>query len=87
MPKIVSINDRAYEQVVDATGKLMQITKKSNSLSSTVTFSVEIIDTLLQKVLIEVNQNSAYREKLNEAIQNKDTERLIRLFFDAVKDW
>jgi hypothetical protein len=87
LPKIVSINDRAYEQVVDATGKLMQITKKSNSLSSTVTFSVDIIDTLLQKVLIEVNQNSAYREKLNEAIQNKDTERLIRLFFDAVKDW
>jgi hypothetical protein len=83
---MISLHEDTYAKVADATGKIMQITQRPNSLSSTVSISMSIMDNVLQKVLQESNSRPAYRQELSQAFEKKDKARIYELVMEVLKD-
>ncbi len=83
--RVIAVQERAYRTLANATGRLMTATNEVPSLSLTADLSISIMDTLLQKVLLEAERDSEYRDQLSKAVKKRDRERIIQLFMDSLK--
>jgi len=86
MSKVIAVRDETYNLLAGATGRMMAVSQHPQSMSQTVDFSVALVDTALQRVLIDSNRNSIFRDQLASAIKKKDREEVVRLIIDAIKD-
>ena len=85
MSRVVSIQDPAYEMLAVTQAKLNLITKEPNSLSHTVSFSLDITDTWLQKALQEAQRNPNYGKALSEAMRRGDKQETFELLAELLR--
>ena len=86
MSKVISLRDETYKTLAGATGKLMNLTKLPNSMSSTADYSINVIDTLLEAVERESQRNPSYRQHLTKAIESQDRELIVEALLSAVRN-
>lgn len=86
MSKVISLRDETYKTLAGATGKLMNLTKLPNSMSSTADYSINIIDVLLEAVERESQTNPLFREQLTKAIQSQDKAQIVETLLSAVRN-
>lgn len=84
MSKVISVREPTYELLSETTAQFMELSKNPTSLSSTVEFVLSIAYSLMQKVQVESERNSSFREELKNAIRDKDSETVTRLVLETV---